>query len=172
MKSLKNQLLDNLLPLIILLVIVIIIWGASLLVVLKVFQNWSTRASFGDSFGAISSLFSGLAFAGIIYTILLQRKELALQRQELSETREELRRTADAQEKSQLALREQIESMKITAKLNALNTLMETYKNEEEFWRINDLEKAMESRKYRENCVKEIQNIMAGIKLEDDNKLF
>lgn len=33
-------------------------------------------AAFGDSFGVITSLFSGLAFAGLIVTILLQRQEL------------------------------------------------------------------------------------------------
>jgi hypothetical protein len=46
-----------------------------------------TRGTFGDKFGAVNSLFSGLAFAGIIFTILLQRKELQLQRDELSSTR-------------------------------------------------------------------------------------
>ena len=49
------------------------------------------RGTFGDMFGALNALFSGLAFAGIILTILLQRKELKLQRQELQETREEFR---------------------------------------------------------------------------------
>lgn len=56
------------------------------------------RGTFGDMFGAVNALFSGLAFVGIIITILLQRKELSLQRQELEETRAELRRTADAQD--------------------------------------------------------------------------
>ena len=45
---------------------------------------------FGDSFGLLTSLFSGLAFAGLIITIVMQRDELALQRQELNLTREEL----------------------------------------------------------------------------------
>lgn len=36
---------------------------------------------FGDSFGIITSLFSGLAFAGIIITILLQRQELSESRE-------------------------------------------------------------------------------------------
>jgi len=35
------------------------------------------RGLFGDQFGAINSLFSGMAFAGIIFTILLQRRELS-----------------------------------------------------------------------------------------------
>lgn len=45
---------------------------------------------FGDMFGAVNALFSGLAFAGLIYTIWLQRIELRLQRRELEATRHEL----------------------------------------------------------------------------------
>ena len=48
------------------------------------------RGTFGDMFGAVNALFAGLAFAGIIYTIFLQRQELELQRRELAETRGEL----------------------------------------------------------------------------------
>ena len=43
--------------------------------------------TFGDSFGILTSLFSGIAFAGLIWTILLQRAELKLQRKELIEAR-------------------------------------------------------------------------------------
>lgn len=50
----------------------------------------------GDSFGIVNSLFSGLAFALLIYTALMQKEELELQRQELRDNREELRRSADA----------------------------------------------------------------------------
>lgn len=46
---------------------------------------------FGDSFGILTSLFSALAFAGMIITILLQKEELGLQRKELSDTRQEIR---------------------------------------------------------------------------------
>lgn len=41
------------------------------------------KGAFGDQFGALSSLFSGLAFAGIIYTILLQRNDLVATRREV-----------------------------------------------------------------------------------------
>jgi hypothetical protein len=47
------------------------------------------RGTFGDMFGSVNALFSGLALAGIILTILLQRKELKLQREELQDTRAE-----------------------------------------------------------------------------------
>lgn len=46
---------------------------------------------FGDMFGAVNALFTGLAFAGLIYANLLQRQELSLQRQELAETRDEIK---------------------------------------------------------------------------------
>lgn len=49
------------------------------------------RGTFGDKFGAVNALFSGLAFAGLIYTIILQRDELSLQREELKQTREEMK---------------------------------------------------------------------------------
>ncbi len=41
------------------------------------------RGTIRDMFGAVNALFSGLAFAGIIYTVWLQRMELQLQRKEL-----------------------------------------------------------------------------------------
>lgn len=39
------------------------------------------RGVFGDSFGALNTLFTGLAFAGVIITILMQRNELKNQRE-------------------------------------------------------------------------------------------
>lgn len=52
-------------------------------------EKFDKRGTFGDMFGSVNALFSGLAFVGIIMTILLQRKELILQRQELKDTRVE-----------------------------------------------------------------------------------
>ena len=49
------------------------------------------QGQFGDKFGAINALFSGLAFAGVIYTILLQSLELEQQREEVRITNRELR---------------------------------------------------------------------------------
>ncbi len=43
----------------------------------------------GDMFGGITALFSGLAFAGLISTLLMQRRELELQRKELRLSRDE-----------------------------------------------------------------------------------
>jgi hypothetical protein len=50
----------------------------------------AARGTFGDKFGAINALFSGLAFAGIIVTLALQRQDLAQQRVEIERTNQEL----------------------------------------------------------------------------------
>jgi len=50
---------------------------------IQLFFNMERPRTFGDMFGAVNTLFSGLAFAGLIYAILLQRSELELQRKEL-----------------------------------------------------------------------------------------
>lgn len=47
----------------------------------------AARGQFGDKFGAINSLFAGLAFAGIIFTILLQRGDLIETRKAISRER-------------------------------------------------------------------------------------
>lgn len=53
-------------------------------------ETHALRGQFGDKFGAINALFSGLAFAGIIFTVLLQKRELSLQREELEKNRQNL----------------------------------------------------------------------------------
>lgn len=46
-------------------------------------DDWNARGQRGDSFGLVNSLFAGLAFAGVIYAILMQRKDLNVQQTEL-----------------------------------------------------------------------------------------
>ena len=89
--------------------IVFTLWGGGFLFIRYVLiGDWETRAQAGDTFGGITSLFSGLAFAGLIVTLWMQRHELRLQRLELTETRAELanqravmeRQTGDAQKQN------------------------------------------------------------------------
>ena len=67
---------------------------------------YKDRGTFGDMFGSINTLFSGLAFGGIIYTIYQQRAEFKLQREELILQRKEVAQTNNE-------LREQVKSLKI-----------------------------------------------------------
>ena len=107
--------------------LVILIWIISTIIILYSLEDWSDRGTFGDLFGAVNALFSGLAFAGLIYTIFLQKQDLKLQRNEITLNRNELKKTAKAQQQSEKALVEQVEQMKISSKLNALNTLINYY---------------------------------------------
>ena len=70
---------------------VIGIWIASWFFICKYIEGIDERGMFGDMFGAVNALFSGLAFAGLIVTLLYQKEELKLQREELAQTREELK---------------------------------------------------------------------------------
>lgn len=103
--------------------IIVILWIVAWFLSLRILPDWGSRSSFGEMFGSINALFSGLALAGIIYAIHLQRKELALQKYELRLTREELKRTATAQENSERSLERQAESLATTARLNSLHFL-------------------------------------------------
>ena len=78
-------------PLIILSVGVVGLFALSWWWLTVTINNPEKQAQFGGQFGAVNALFSGLAFAGLIFTIILQKKELSLQREELTETRAELR---------------------------------------------------------------------------------
>lgn len=66
-------------------------WGLSWWLINKNIDCSTERGTFGDMFGAVNALFSGLAFAGLIITLLYQKEELKLQREELAQTREELK---------------------------------------------------------------------------------
>lgn len=151
---------DNLKPLYLLLISIFVIWIISIVVVNSIYDSPEFRAFLGDSFGTINSLFSGLAFAGIIYTILLQRKELALQRQELKETRNELARSANAQERSELQQKRQSENLKQTAKLNALSTLVSYYANIESKNKNKHPSAAHDARREQEHHIQRIKQIL------------
>ena len=72
-----------------------------------------TRGTFGDQFGAVNALFSGLAFTGLIYTIILQRKDLELQRNDLKLQREELVLTRHEMEEQTAEFEKQNETLKV-----------------------------------------------------------
>lgn len=68
-------------------VVVAALWAGCTVVVYLLLPDWQARGTVGDSFGAVNALFSGLAFAGVIYALNLQRRELTYQREEMLATR-------------------------------------------------------------------------------------
>ena len=88
-------------------IIVVIIWILSWVLIDIHIKEITDRGTFGDKFGAVNALFSGLAFAGLIVTLLYQKEELKLQREELAQTREELKGQREEYEEQNKTLRRQ-----------------------------------------------------------------
>ena len=91
-------------------------------------------------FGMVNSLFSGLAFGGVVYTLLIQRKEID--------------RNVQVQEQSEKAFRDQLKTMNQTLEITALDSLIKSYSsiaaerkgNADEYYRIiNQREKLIKS---------------------------
>lgn len=108
-------------------IIIVVAWAGSGLLLAVTLPDWPTRDAFGGSFQFINALFSGLALAGVVYAILLQREELKLQRTQLEANRRELQRSARAQELSEQALHKQVDAQKLAAHLNALTAVLTHY---------------------------------------------
>lgn len=119
---------NNFKPLYLLFFIVIVVQGIFGFIIWFSFDSMNERGTFGDMFGAINALFSGLAFCGVIYAILLQRRELELQREELTLTRKELKKSADAQQEISKQNKEIAEIQASTNEIQACAALIEYYK--------------------------------------------
>lgn len=76
--------------------------------------------AFGDSYGSLNTLFSGLAFACLVASLYLQRKELQAQRLEIEDQKEEIKRgneIADGQktitDQQRLLIQQQLHDSKV-----------------------------------------------------------
>lgn len=66
------------------------VWFASFVVIYLCIDEWDVRGQFGDLFGSVNALFSGLAFAGLVITIIQQRHDLQLQRQAINQSKKDV----------------------------------------------------------------------------------
>lgn len=156
-------------------IFVVALWLGSALGLRAIISDQGARGSFGDSFGAINALFSGLAFAGVALAILLQRNELRLQREELELTRKELTRTAAAQEAAEYSIGQQAMVMKVTAHLNALTALVRMRAEEIDALRKNHphpdakvQEQLLDLQESRKWSINEIEGLIHGIFCAED----
>ena len=79
-------------PLLVWIGTVFTLWLLSAAVIVLSFQTWPERGQFGDTFGAVNSLFSGLAFAGVVLALLLQNHGLRQQLEEVAKAHDWNRR--------------------------------------------------------------------------------
>jgi hypothetical protein len=122
-------------------VAVVAVWAISIPIISAIFGGPNKVNEFGDMFGAVNALFSGLALAALITTLWVQHHELV--------------RQAEAQESQAKLLKE-------TARIHALNALLTSYTQQiglsqgtlsgQEFSRIDEirqeLERCVEAAKY------------------------
>jgi hypothetical protein len=87
--------------------IVLILWLFSPIYMRLFFGE--AAGSKGDSFGALTSLFTGSAFVGLIATLMQQQREIRMQRQDLKLQREEMKasRAELSGQKEQMELQNQ-----------------------------------------------------------------
>ena len=71
--------------------LVFLLWGGSWILLYTGFWGMEHRGQFGDMFGAVNSLFSGLAFAGVLIAIYMQNLDLKKQSEALAIQQEELK---------------------------------------------------------------------------------
>jgi hypothetical protein len=118
-----------------LLIIVLILWCFFPIIIRNFVSAENNQNLFGNVYEALNSLFSGFAFAGLIFTIIqqnnqlkMQKEELSLQRHELELTRIELNRSASAQESTEKSIKSQAMLMEYSARLDGIKILLQTYK--------------------------------------------
>lgn len=66
------------------------VWLASFVLIYLFIDDWDVRGQFGDLFGSVNALFSGLAFAGLVITIIQQRHDLQLQGQAINQSKKDI----------------------------------------------------------------------------------
>lgn len=82
--------------------IVLMAWLVILVITLVMFftacdATAARWGQFGDAFGTVNALFSGLALLGVVYAILLQREDIEIQRLDLKASVEAQQQAAIAQ---------------------------------------------------------------------------
>lgn len=78
---------------------------------ISIILPWEQRGIFGDMFGMVTALFTGIAFAGIVVTMYQQRSVLESQRNELELQRSELELQRKGIDETCNALKSQNEKM-------------------------------------------------------------
>jgi hypothetical protein len=98
---------------------VVAIWSVVPLIGFLLLPAWPERGQFGDIFGSVNALFSGLAFAGLFWALEMQREQLELQRNELILQREELRLQREEMAASRAELANQVRAQQALFRASA-----------------------------------------------------
>lgn len=137
-------------------IIVLALFLANLCLIFLPFSK-EAKGTFGDQFGAVNALFSGLAFAGLIYTIILQRHDLKLQRRDLHYQRREL----ELNRKELMLNRKELELTRIELEL----TRKEMEDQTAEFEKQNETLKIQRFENTFFNMLSQFQDVVNNLKV-------
>lgn len=158
---------------------VIALWGLSWILIDKYIDSPTGQGTFGDKFGAVNALFSGLAFAGLIVTLLYQKEELKLQREELAQTREELKgQREEFEEQNKTMKRQRFENTffnMLSLQQEIVTKLSYTWKHKQKTGKINPFgayEYDFVESKYMGREVFEALYNEPDVKLKDSNQSY
>ena len=144
----------------------LIFWISSFFVIRRFYPNLSDSWSFGDTFWAINSIFSWLAFFGVIITIFIQSEQLKKQSEELEVQKEELKMTRQELAKAAKAQETQIQLQSSIAILNYYNELSKLKNETKISWNdLHSMSKRIESKLEQIQIEKEVTNALETIKL-------
>ncbi len=88
---------------------------------------WAIRGQFGDLFGGLNAMFTGITLAGLIYTLHLQRNSMTLQRDAMAQQERSLKLQQESLDASMKAIQEQSRIAAEAAHLQALVALKEEW---------------------------------------------
>lgn len=115
------------------------------------------QGTFGDKFGSVNTLFSGLAFAGVLFTIFLQSREL-------SATRSELKLTRLSHQKTTRIMDKQLEILEKTSAIEEARYIDQFLPEFDCVGEKMDRNTESQQAKYQLNCYMEITNKKNAIK--------
>lgn len=136
-------------------IMVIVLEVVSAVVIYRFFKDWSFASNFGESFGAVNSFFSGLALAGIVCTLLLQKKALEEQRVQFLKADEETLRTQTDRAKTHEMLYQQVEALNRAVEIHAIQLYIQHL--EQQIKHAQDKTKLLNE---KETCFKRLRALL------------
>ena|ERR1044072_5150964 len=120
--------------------------------------DWDKASKFGDSFGATSTLFSGIALAGVIYTLILQKKAIEEQKNQFKKADEDFKLTHENREKTFSIFQMQVNELSRAAEIQAIQLS------------LNLLDSDVKSVSKKEIYRKRLNTLLKQIELEQKEK--
>lgn len=98
---------------------IVILWFGTAFLGWPLLRDPATRGQFGDIFGAVNALFSGFAFMGLLWSLIMQQRQILIQQEELKLQRAELQEQRKEMASSRGELQRQANAMMALAEATA-----------------------------------------------------